>query len=465
MQEQEVKTSDYGIEEAVPQNARTYGFIDMAATWLGANCHPSSWWAGGVIAAAGFGGALLINLLAIPLSCVIVALVGFIGYKVGTTTIGLTRVSLGIRGSTLSGALNTMSSVGWCAMSHFLGAITISYILQALFQTPAYMEEGSTGIMIIGVLIIGVLSVLFVSVAGSKSIKVVEKILAVGLLLLSGYMSFVVIKSYDIAAILSWKPSADIALPFGLGFDTLLAFNLGWVVSSCEFTRYAKKAKDATAAPALGLMVAGWWFIAVGTLSVIAVATATGVFDPNMSDPSSVASSLGLGIVAFLVIIMATVTTNLISIYVAAYSLMNVAPKLSFKASSWITGIATIVVGLVPIFIGSFYDAFNVFLEYIGAAFPPLIMVILVDFYLIRSRKYDMSIIGDRKGAYWYQNGVNWYGVISWAVGAGLFLLFKKMGVGANSIGAIVPSMLSCGVLYYALAKIAIRKGAYRDLA
>lgn len=459
------KKTDYGIEEFVPMEDRHYGFWDMAAVWMGANCHPSSWWVGGVIAAAGLTGAIKMNLIANPVAALIIVLVAFMGFKIGTTTIGLTRVPLGIAGSRIAGFLNVLTSVGWAAVGCFLGAISMSYLLAGFLGTPVYGEPGSFPVMALGILVSGLLSLGFVTISGSRSIAVAEKLLVVGLLVMSGWITFAVFSTYSIVDMLAWVPSAETAIPFGFGMDVIIAFMLGWVFSSCEFTRYAKTKSASTWAPALGLTVAAWWFVLVGTFGTIAVAMTTGIFDPNMSDPSTVAAGLGLGWVAFVVIIMSTVTTNLISIYVGAYSLMNVFPKLKLKSTIVGIGVATILLGIVTLLSGSFYNAFSVFLGYIGAAFAPLAAILIVDFYIIRKQDYRIELIGDKTGPYWYTNGFNPYAIGTWITGTVIYLTLSKVGFGANFLGYVIPSILISGILYYIVATVAVKKGVYKDLA
>lgn len=456
--------TDYGIEEAVPEQDRHYSFWDMAAVWMGANCHPASWWIGGVIAAAGFSVAIKVNLIVAPVSSVIIALIAFMGFKVGTTTIGISRVPLGINGSKVAGAINGLSGIGWSAVGNFLGAITMSYIFASLFGTPVYGEPGSTGIMVFGVLLCGVLSMAFVSVSGSRSIAIGEKILAVLLIVMSGWITYAVLQTYNIQDIIAWVPQAEAFLPFGLAVDALMAYSLGWVLSACEFTRYAKKSSTSTLAPGLGLTVALWWFVLVGTIGTIAVAMNTGIFDPNMSDPSSLAAGLGLGWIAFGVILFSVVSTNLINIYVGAYSIMNMFPKLELKPALNLTGVLTVLIGLVPIGVGSFYHSFEVFLCYLGATLPTLAAILIVDYYIIRKGDYRIELIGKKNGPYWYGNGVNWYAIAAWGLGAAAYLYLKSIGFGANLIGAVVPSMFLSGLIYYGIAKIAVSKQAYADL-
>jgi purine-cytosine permease-like protein len=214
----------------------------------------------------------------------------------------------------------------------------------------------------------------------------------------------------------------------------------------------------------LGLTVAAWWFVLVGTFGTIAVAMSTGIFDPNMSDPSTIASGLGLGWAAFVVIIMSTVTTNLISIYVGAYSLMNVFPKLKLKPTILGIGFATVLLGIVTLLSGSFYNAFSVFLGYIGAAFAPLTAILIVDFYLIRKQDYRISLIGNKTGPYWYKTGFNPHAMVTWVAGTAIYLTMSNSGFGSNFLGYVIPSILMTGMLYYIVAKIAVKQGAYTDM-
>lgn len=455
---------EYGVEEYVPQEARHYGFWDMAAIWIGANAHPASWWVGGILASVGFVGAMKINLIANPLAAVFVALIGFIGYKVGTTTIGLLRVPLGIQGSKLAGLVTAVSLVGWTAISNFLAAITITYIFNVVFGTPVYGEPGSFWLMMAGATVNGILSMVFVAIGGSRSIAIAEKILVVGLLLMSGWITVVVFRTYNLAEIIAWVPNADIRLPFGTAFDYLFAYSVTWTTTCCEFTRYSKNMKSATFAPAFGLTIAAWWFIVVGALGTVAVAVSSGVYDPNMSDPSSLVSGLGMGWIAFFVIIMSTVTTNLINIYVGSYSIMALSNKLKPRLTFWIMGIVCIIVSWLPVIIGSFYSVFSTFLNYLGAVFPTVAAILIVDYYLIRKGNYNMDQIGKVNGIYWYHKGINWYGMVVWVASSVITFKLQQNGFGSSTIGAVLPGIFIAGAMYYVVAKFAISRKAYIDL-
>ncbi|WP_298035516.1 cytosine permease [uncultured Dysosmobacter sp.] len=444
---------EYAIEEAIPMSERNYGFLDMMFTWLGANAQPSVWWLGGVIAGMGIFSAFVVNILGTVIGALTVALVGFIGFRMGTTTAGVIRVPLGINGSKLLSILNAVTNIGFCGFAHYMGAITISYLLNMSLGTPVAGEPGSEPVMAIGILVIGTLSMIFVSVEGSKSIKIVERILSIGLIILSSWMTIVVVRSFDLTAIANWRPSAEQFVPFGVGFDMIFAGMLAWVLSSCEFTRYTKTRAAATGAPAIGLSIAGIWFIGVGILTVIAVASSTGVYDPNLSDPSTTAASLGLGWVALLVILFTTITSNLVCIYTAAFSVMNISRNVRFMPASLVSGILTLIVGLIPVFVFSFYDSFMIFLDFISGSFPPLIAIVICDYYLVRKGDYRMEYIAEKNGPYWYTNGVNWMTAVLWAAGVIFYIITKNVGVFSETTGAVIPTFVLTGVVYTLVAK------------
>lgn len=457
---------DYGVDEYVPQEARHYGFMDMVSTWIGANCQPNTWFIGGCLAASGFAVAAGVTLVANPISYIILALVGFIGYKVTTTSMGLMRFPFGIRGSKLPTIFNTVTLIGWTAVGNYLGSISMSYLFNTLWGWPCYGMEGSAGVMVLGTLINAVLTAAFVCVGGSRAVKYAENIAVIAMLILSAWITYSVLKTFPISEIIAWKPSEDVRMSMGVGIDTIVAFSLSWVPCVAEFTRYTKSKKAATVAPVIGATVGIYWFALVGTVAVIASALTTGVFDPNTSDPSSVAAALGLGLPAMFVIVLSVVTTNMISLYSGSISALNLCKKpVSVKKMNLAMGGVSILFSLIPIAMASFLDFFYTFMDFLALVFPPLIAVLIVDFYLIRKRKYVHSEISNETGPYWYKNGFNWYALACWLVGTITFLVFKKCPLAVDSVGAVFPAFFVTMIVYFLTAKYAVSKGVYKDLS
>lgn len=455
---------EYSVIETVPAVDRHYGFGDMVATWIGANANTGSWYIGGVVAALGLGGALTVTFIANPIAYFILALVGYMGYKVGTTSMGLTRASFGIKGSILPSVLNVTQFVGWCAVNTFIAAISMSFLFNQAFGWPAFGKEGSWWVMAVGILVNSILQIWLTVVGGSRSIKLGERMAVIFLVILTAWETVVIFQNWDLAQITAWKPPAEMALPFGKAMDAMAAFSLAWVPAIAEFTRYTKTKADATIAPMIGANVSLFWFAIVGTLGVIAATLTTGKYDPNLSDPSTIIGQLGLGWVAFLVLLLATVTTNVVNIYAAGMSLANICPAIRPTPALWAVAILATLVSFVPLFAGSFLGAFIIFLDYVGFIFAPLFSIMLVDFYIFRRQNYDWSQADKEGGVYWYRGGVNWYTVIAWFLGAAFFLYMQNVKLISETVGAVYTTMIFSTAVYYILGRLAIAKGEYKDL-
>lgn len=452
--ENKIEFKEYGIEEYVPAEDRHYSFRDMAATWVCANANPTSWYVGCVIGALGFSGAFYAALLGNPLVYFFLALVGFMGFKVGTSTMGLARVSFGIVGSKMPSVINSTQFFGWCSVNTYIAAISMSYLLKSIFSVPAYGEAGATGTMAFSILFIMLVTGAIAIYGGSRSIKIAENLAVIGLVVLSVWITFVALNTFSISDILAWTPDKSIKIPFGNAIDAIAALGIAWIMAVADYTRYTNTPKAATVAPMLGATFGMFWFCLVGSLSVIAVAVSTGVFDPNLADPASVASMLGLGQIANVLIIISTIAVNLINVYSAGFSTSNFTEKLKPKASMIIVVILSIILAIVPLFVGSFLDLFQIFLGYLGAVFPPCIAIMLVDYYLLRNRKYDWKLLGKKDGPYWYTNGINWYAVFCWIFGAISYFVSMNFSFVSASLGSVFVCFFVTAVLYYLVGTI-----------
>jgi purine-cytosine permease-like protein len=253
---------------------------------------------------------------------------------------------------------------------------------------------------------------------------------------------------------MNWRPPIDKQMPIGQAMDMMAAFSLSWVTAIAEFTRYGKNKSTATVAPMIGANVGLFWFCFVGIIATIGAAIATGTFDPNNSDPSTIASKLGLGWVAMLVIVITSTTANAINLMAAGISLTNITKKISPMSALWIVTVIAVVVTTVPLFLSSFLDSFIVFLDYIGMVFGPILGIMIADFFFIHKRSYDVGAMETIKGRYWHKNGFNRAAIAVWVIGVVVFLVVHKTSFFANSIGATYPIIAASGILYYLLTKL-----------
>ncbi|MFU0825880.1 cytosine permease [Clostridium sp.] len=444
---------EYAALETVPKSERTISFLDMLTTWIGANANNGTWYVGGVVAGATFGGAALVTLVSNPIAYVIMALIGFIGYKVGTSTMALTRPAFGVRGSFLPSVLNITQFIGWAAVNTFIAAISISYILKDMFELPAYGSNGSEKTMLIGIAIMSILHIVSIA-TGHKSVKMVEKIGVVFILILGVWETVVVLKQVPLSQIIAWRPPSGKVMDIGLAFDAMAAFSLGWVPAIADFTRYSKSKKASTVAPIIGANVGLFWFAFVGIIGAIGTAVTTGVYDPNNSDPSTIVSKLGLGVIALLVIILTSTTANAINLMGAGISVTNLNKKIKSQTALFGVTIFAAILTVVPIYATSFLDSFEMFLDYVGMVFGPIFGIMIADYYLVRKKQYEVEEFDDEKGEYWYKNGFNLVTISVWLISVIIFLIIKNLPILTKTIGAIYPIIIISGTLYFVSSKI-----------
>lgn len=445
---------EYGATEAVPHSeARNMSFWDMLATWIGANANNGTWYIGGVMAGCAFGGAIAVTLIANPIAYLFMALVGYMGYKAGTSTMALTRPSFGIRGSALPTVVNLTSFIGWTAVNTFIAAISISFLLKGSMGWPAFGEKGSAKSMIVGILIMSVLHLASISL-GHRSVKMIERVGMILIAVLGIWETIVVLQNVSFSQIMNWHPSAKLSLPFGTAMDTMAAFSLAWIPAIAEFTRYTRKKSSATVAPMIGANVGLFWFAFVGIIATIATAISSGAYDPNNSDPSTIASKLGLGWLAMVVIILTSTTANAVNLMAAGISLTNLSKKIKPMAALWTATGCAVLLTFVPLLFSSFLDSFIAFLDYLGMVLGPLIGIMVTDFFIVKKRSYDVPAFEEVNGQYWFTGGVHWAALIAWVIGVITFILIHNLAFFSSSIGATYPVLILSGLIYWILTRI-----------
>ena len=358
---QQVEIRDYAIDEYVPMEARYYGAKEMTSTWICANANPTTWYMGTILGALGLGDALLSAIIGNPLVYLILALVGIIGYKVASTNMGLCRVSFGIAGSKLPSFINALQFVGWCGVNTYIAATPLATLLCSIFGGDPH----SPIMLIISVFII-LLITTFVSVYGAKYIGKAQIVAVVCLAILSVWIGIRIFSLVSFSDIWKWSITDNPAnsgwsLSFGGGLDIILANGFAWVMCAADYTRYTTSKKSATVAPMIGATLGFLWFVLIGATGAIAVAvTNGGLFDPYSADLSYICSSLGMGSIANLLIVISTIAVNMINIYSGGFSTANISEKLPPKGSMIGLGILSMLLALTPLVLGSFLDTFQV---------------------------------------------------------------------------------------------------------
>ena len=167
--------------------------------------------------------------------------------------------------------------------------------------------------------------------------------------------------------------------------------------------------------------------------------------------------NLAITITALLFIIVASISTNLVSNFIPSqYSLINFVPsKLNLKFSSLIIGLLGFIISIFWFSVLSQIGILS-FVDTISSFFGPLFGIMIADYYLIKNKELsnkDMYSL-DGEGKYFYSGGWHLKGIYSLFLG---FIFSSSTIWNVNLMflqpyAWIIGAIFSC-ITYYLLAK------------
>lgn len=199
--------------------------------------------------------------------------------------------------------------------------------------------------------------------------------------------------------------------------------------SNADYARYGRSRGDVVKATLIGVLPAAVLMIMVGAI----MALATGNYDIT-----SVFASLGLPVLAMLILILATWTTNTGNAYVSGLAVMKI-----FRFHDGKRPVVTMAVGALGTILAmlGIADAMSAFISIVSALVPPVAGVVIADYWLVCKGKPEN----------WLPvRGVNWIGMAAWACGAVVALFFSFF---SQALDSLVISMVVYLVLYAAFGK------------
>lgn len=402
----------------VPQEKRRLSGLDFFLLWVGAAVAVSEIWAGSILAPLGFIGGVLAILFGHLVGNTPFALGGVLGSDFGVPAMVSVRLAFGKWGSYLASFLNVLQLIGWTAVMVIICAKAGDAIIQSLFGFSSFRML---------LIVAGVVST-FWALLETSWWQWMQRAAVIALSVLSGVMTFVALRGVSLAELLRLR--GDGSLPWGAGFDLVVAMPISWLPLVADYTRFARSTREAFWGTWWGYFVASSWMYTVGLVSALT----TGQADPL---PAMVA--LRLGLVALLIVLFSTFTTTFLDIYSAAISFLNVYPKVKEKLATVLFGaLGTLLALVFPM------ERYESFLFLIGAVFTPLFGVVTADYFVLRRRKATVTDF--------YENcpRVVWEAVVSWAFGVGVYVLFLRF---LPTFGASIPSFLFPGGVYLLLRR------------
>lgn len=331
--DQVLEVEPTGIEAVAPEQ-RHGSPRQLFGLWFSANAEIATWMVG-VFAVALYGTSLFgaaIGLVAGNLlGFALLGVLATFGPRYGVPQMVASRLAFGRYGNAFPAALSFLAGVGWFAINTVFGA----YALETITRLPYAL---SLALMLLAQIVL--------AVYGYNLIHWFERIsavlLAAGFTLL-GYITF---------ARADWHAGFNPHAPFGAGGEvggvilaTALGFSYatGWVPCASDYSRYLPQSTDPSRV---------WRYSFLGcavpciVLEIMGAATVTAVRGVNLGDASptqAIASLLGSGTVATLVlltVVLGTLTANCMNLYSGAMAALVV----KFPTASWRAPLLTAVV-------------------------------------------------------------------------------------------------------------------------
>jgi len=466
----DVIVAEYKATDQVPTEARAFTGWDQFALWFAAASLPAAWLYGGYMTAAyGLPGAFALIFLVSTVTFIPWALIGYIAADKGASSVSLLRPAFGLRGSKLPSVFYLFFGYGWAAVNVFIAAISMSFVLNITVGWPSAFDPTApvpNYFMVPSILLVcGIQG--FFATAGHRAIRYLNWASTVALVVFGAYASYIVLKDFNFGQLWAWRPAGPLSFAFtagtiGSGFtytltfpvllDLLIAYNWTWEFIG-DFSRFARSKKAGTWGPFAGASLAQYWFFSVGALMTVAAFTSGNFISfAASSDPSSSATRLGFGLGAYLIILFATISTNAGNIYASALGISNIATrwKSSLRRLLLVSAVIVVPLALLPLFETNFVFTYIFFLDFLGAIVVPLWTITLVDYFLVKVRRYSDDLFAQEGGHYWYRGGWNWPAVVTLLSGTALYWIIAfGLPTLRETISAALPTIVFVVVVYY----------------
>ncbi|ERN54383.1 purine-cytosine permease family protein [Alkalihalophilus marmarensis] len=427
--------NQFGNDSIQPtqKSDRTMSFFSTFALWLAANVVITSVLTGMFfVPDIAWSTAIWAIIIGSAIGAIPLALTGKIGTRTGLSTMVMTRAAFGQKGAILPSIVNTIILIGWSWIQAYLAGLSLNY---AVSYATGYSNV-VLFVILTQVLVVGI------TIYGHRGVESLEKYVSIGMLILSTVVFYKLFTTYDVTSLITMQLNANPELTTIIAFDIVVATAFSWMSTVCDFNRYAKDEKSGMAGTYFGYVLASLIAMGLGA-TVSGFSILTGM--EQTYDPTLLLVAYGFGFVASIVVFLSVVSTNVMALYSASMSFMNVFSKISFWKPVAAIGIITVIGALLQ---EALMNNFFNFILLIATLFIPVFAIILVDFFIIKKGNYDADdIVSDRKGTYRYQNGFNLVAYTAYILGAVFAYYFTYMQ--PLFIGSTILTFFFSGAVYW----------------
>jgi NCS1 family nucleobase:cation symporter-1 len=416
----------------IPSSARTQRALDVFWIFAGANIVATTLQVGAALADNyGATPALILIAAGALAGSLLVAALAMLGPRLGVPSVVATRAALGIRGAALVAGLLYITNFAWIAVNNVIAAS----VGARLFGGPESVPLWIAGLGLVSTAVVAL---------GPRAVGLADRIAVPLLLVVGGVITWAVLHapSADLARAAVARAAAPAATNWLRGFDIVAGYQVSWMLMFADFTRYTASEKKSGWAVFLGLSLTSLWMMPLGLVAA-RVAGST--------DPGTMMAAVGLGWAGAVLMVLATLTTNFVNIYMSGLAWKSLFPRMDARWSIWSIGVIGTLIGLAS---GNWLDQYAGLMIVLGGVLVP-VGGVLVARFLFGEPSPVVEELYDRTGPY---RGVRWPGVLAWAAGSAVYYL-------ASDWGGTLPALATAIGVYLLLAACWRRSSASRGRA
>lgn len=359
--------NDYPVSR-VPGTARL-PFLNVALVYLGMLTALDQFMLGAVLGnTMTVTDAFLSILIGSTIFGIVTLGLGYAGMKEGLSGSLLARwCGFGRVGSVMIGLVIAISLLGWFGVQNAVFAKALNFAMGDKLGFGWSAALSGTALT-------------FLVAFGFKALKFTAKIAVPLFILTVGYISVMTLTGHNIAELLNSAPSGE---PISISAGATMVVG-GCIVASIitpDLTRYVRSGHNVFWITMLTIVVGE--FLVNGLAILIARALNTADIVSIMSQAAG-----GIGLIA---VVFSTLRINDINLYSSALGIANAVEGSTGRKFSYMA--ITLIIGFIGTFLSviGILDRFVDFLTLLGVLFPPIIGVMLVDYYLLRTHRKQLA--------------------------------------------------------------------------
>ncbi|KFK96431.1 MULTISPECIES: cytosine permease [unclassified Serratia (in: enterobacteria)] len=415
-----INIEDYPLSR-VPQNKRV-SFLSVAVVHMGMLTALDQFMLGAVL---GNSMTLTNAFIAIFIGSAIFGVVtfglGLAGMREGVSGSLLARwCGFGRLGSVLIGLVVAISLLGWFGIQNAIFAKSLNF---ALGDRLGFAWSATLSGLFLTALV----------TFGFKALRITARIAVPLFILLVFFISYNVLSGQKLHEVINLSPAGE-TLTISAGITIVVGGAIVASLMTPDLTRYSKN-KQHVFGITLLTIIAGE-FVVNGLAILIAKTLGTADVVTIMAQTA--------GGVGLLVVVFSTLRVNDLNLYSSSLGVVNAVEGITGRKLKYTT--TTVIIGLLGTLLSvlGILDRFVDFLTLLGVVFPPIIGVMLVDYYLLRTHRNILD--NSRLTGQLPQETpfIGWVAIIASVIGSAVGLL-TEWGV------PTINSLLAASLIYWLL--------------